>query len=163
VAVADGEHEVGPDEQVDLAELDLLDLVQVAGRPQDHEQGVAVALELGPLVGDDGVLDGQLVQAELLGHGQQLGLGRPEQPDPGHRARLVAQPPGGLGHGRGAVHAPPAPVDGGGDDALLHRRRRGGGPGLHRHLGRRRLPLAVGAAGHTPVREQHTRTPLGHD
>ena len=58
----------GPDEDVDLAELDLLDVVEVGGRAKDDEQRVAVALELGPLVGDDGVLDGDLVQAELLGH-----------------------------------------------------------------------------------------------
>src|SRR4029453_9477399 len=84
-------------------------------------------------------------------------------PDPGHRARLVAQAPGGLGHGRGAVDAPPVPVDGGGDDALLHWRGGNGGPGLHRHLRCRWVPLAVGATGNTPVREQHARTPLGHD
>ena len=94
LAVADGEHEVRADEHVDLAELDLLDLVQVAGGAQHHEQGVAVAFQLGSLVGDDGVLDRQLVQAELLGDGQQLRLGRPVEPDPGHRARLVAQAPG---------------------------------------------------------------------
>ena len=58
LAVPDGDDEVGPDEDVELAELDLLDVVEVAGGPQDHEQGVAVALELGPLVGDDRVLDG---------------------------------------------------------------------------------------------------------
>ena len=86
---------------MDLAELDLLDLVQVAGGAQHREQGVAVAFQLGSLVGDDGVLDRQLVQAELLGHGQQLRLGRPVEPDPGHRARLVAQAQGGLGHVKG--------------------------------------------------------------
>ena len=92
-AVADGEHEVRADEDVDLAELDLLDVVEVGGGAQHDEQRVAVALELGPLVGDDRVLDRELVQAELLGDRQELRLGRPEQPDPGHRAGLVAQAP----------------------------------------------------------------------
>jgi hypothetical protein len=148
---------------VDLAELDRLGLVHVASWPQDDEERPVVALQLGPLVGDDGVLDGQLVQAELLGHGQQLGLGRPVQPDPGHRARLVAQAPGGLGHRGRAVDAPAVAVDGGGDDALLHRRGGGGGPGLHRHLGRRWLPLPVRGPADTPVREQDAGTPLGHE
>ena len=96
--MADGEHEVRADEDVHLAELDLLDVVEVAGGAQHDEQRVAVALQLRPLVGDDRVLDGELVQAELLGDGQQLRLGRPVQADPGHRARLLAQQ-------RGAVSA----------------------------------------------------------
>ena len=145
----DGEHEVGADEHVDLAEVDLLDVVEVAGGAQHHEQGVAVAFQLGPLVGDDRVLDGQLVQPELLGHGQQLRLGRPVQPDPGHGVRLVAQALVGLGQRRGAVDPPAVPVDGGGDHALLHRRGHGRGPRVHRQLRRRWLPVAVGAtAGH---------------
>ena len=65
-------HEVRADEDVDLAELDLLDVVEVAGGAQHDEQGVAVALQLRPLVGDDGVLDRQLVQPELLGDGAEL-------------------------------------------------------------------------------------------
>ena len=90
-AVADGEHEVRSDEDVDLAELDLLVLVEVGGRAQHDEQRVAVALELRPLVGDDRVLDRDLVEAELLGDGQELGFGRPEQPDPRHGPGFVAQ------------------------------------------------------------------------
>ena len=100
LAVSDGEHEVAADEQVDLAELDLLDVVEVAGGPQHDEERVAVAFQLGPLVGDDRVLDGELVQPELLGHGQQLRLGRPVEADPGHGVGLLAQLLVGLGEGR---------------------------------------------------------------
>ena len=95
--MADGDHEVPADEDVDLAELDLLDVVEVAGRPQDDEQRVAVAFELRPLVGDDRVLDRQLVQVELPRHRGEL-LRRPVQADPSHRPRLVAQPHGGAPH-----------------------------------------------------------------
>ena len=67
-AMADRQHEAGADEDVDLAELHLLDVVQVRRGAKDDEERVAVALELRTLVGDDRVLDRELVQAELLGH-----------------------------------------------------------------------------------------------
>ena len=165
LAVADGEHEVRADEDVDLAELDLLDLVEVAGGAQHHEQGVAVALQLGALVGDDRVLDGQLVQAELLGDGQQLA------PRPAGTARSRPWCRGWSRRRRAAsatveraVDPAAVAVDGGVDDALLHRRGGVLGPRLHRHLGRRRLPLPVGAAAEaqTAVRAQDTGTALGH-
>ncbi len=162
LAVPDGQHEVRADEHVDLAELDLLDVVEVAGGAQHHEQGVAVAFQLGPLVGDDGVLHRHLVQPELLRDGQELGLGRPVQPDPGHRARLLPQPPRGLRHRGRVLHAPAFAVDGGGDDALLDGRGDRGGPRLHRHLGRRRAPPVVGGARGTPVGRQDAGTPVGH-
>lgn len=85
-SVADGDHEVGSDEDVQLAEVDLLGRVQVAGCAQHHEQGVAVAFQLGSLVSLQRVLDRQRVQVELFGDGQQLGLGRPVQADPRHPA-----------------------------------------------------------------------------
>ena len=88
--MADRYHEVLPHEDVDLPELDLLGGIQVAGWPQDHEQGLAVALQLWPLVGLHGVLDGQLVELELLGYGGELLLGRPVETDPCHPA-LFAQ------------------------------------------------------------------------
>ena len=83
--MADREDEVRSDEDVDLAELDLLLLVQVRGGPEDDEQRVAVALQLWPLVRDDRVLDRELVQAELLGDGPELRVGGSEQADPGER------------------------------------------------------------------------------
>ena len=67
LAVTHGQHEVGPDEDVHLAELDLFDLVDVARRTQHDEQDVVVPLDLRALVGDDRVLDRELVQPELFG------------------------------------------------------------------------------------------------
>src|SRR5215204_4931513 len=80
--VADRDHELGADEEHDLAELDGVVGVDVAGGLEDHEQGVVVDLELGPLVGVDGVLDGQLVQVELAPDRVELRLVRLVQPDP---------------------------------------------------------------------------------
>ena len=65
------------DEDVHLAELDRLRLVEVPGRAQDAEQRVAVALELRALMGVDRVLDGELVQVELArDRGELLRVGR---------------------------------------------------------------------------------------
>ena len=63
LAVPDADDEVAAHEQVDLAGLDGVVLVDVPERLEDQEQPVVVALELGPLVGLEGVLDGQRVQA----------------------------------------------------------------------------------------------------
>ena len=83
----DRHHEVRAGEYVQLAELDLLGLVEVAGRPQHGEQGVAVALQLGALVRRDRVLHGQRVQAELRRRPPRSpsSVG-PVQADPGHAA-----------------------------------------------------------------------------
>jgi hypothetical protein len=62
LAGADGEHEVAADEDVDLAEVDLFDVVEVAGGAQHDEHGVAVAFQFRRLVRDDRVFDGQFVQ-----------------------------------------------------------------------------------------------------
>ncbi len=161
-----------PDEQVHLAELDLLDVVEVARCPEHDEQGLAVALELGPLVGDDRVLDGQLVQPELLGDGQQLALGRPEEADPGHRSRAIAQLAHGFGHGVRTPDPCAALVQRRVDQALIgssaHARRSGLHRDLWRGLGRscrrtsRRAPgwkLKTDASlGHHPPPVAPTRT-----
>ena len=73
-AVAAGEDEIRADEDGDLAQH------EVVGRADLHhvqhgEQGVVVLLDLRPLVAVAGVLDRELVQAELLLHLRQL-LGR---------------------------------------------------------------------------------------
>ena len=65
LGVADGDDELRAGEDVHLAELDRLGLVDVAGGSKDEEQRVAVTLELGPLVRLHGVLDRELVQLEL--------------------------------------------------------------------------------------------------
>ena len=73
-AVANGDDEVLADEYVDLAELDLLFLVEVSRGAQHDEERVVVAFQLRSLVGDDRVLDGELVKREFLGHGKKLGF-----------------------------------------------------------------------------------------
>ncbi len=72
VAVADGDDEAGVDEEHQLADLDHLLGVHVAGGLDDDEQGLAVELDLGPLVGLDRVLDRQLVEVELAGDRLEL-------------------------------------------------------------------------------------------
>src|SRR5215211_700878 len=84
LAVAYGHHEVFSHEYVDFAELDPLLLVQVTGRFEHDEEGLPVALQLGPLVGLRRVLDRQPVQAELRGYGRELLFRRPVEPDPCH-------------------------------------------------------------------------------
>ncbi len=96
LAVPHRDHEVGTDEHVDLAGLDGVLLVDVPERLEDQEEAVLVALELGPLVGLDRVLDGQRVQAEDLGDRVQLrllGLVQPTQTKSSgpHRSRTAAR------------------------------------------------------------------------
>jgi hypothetical protein len=59
-------------------ELDhLADVAEGAGRlvaDRDHEQGVVVDLQPGPLVRGDGVLDGQFVEVEFAPDRVELGL-----------------------------------------------------------------------------------------
>lgn len=105
--MADRDQEVRADEDVELGEVDLLLGVEVAGGAQDDEEGVAVALQLGALMGLQGVLDGEFVEVELGGQGVQFGLRRTVQADPGHPVGLLAQLPEGLGEGGGeAIRRP---------------------------------------------------------
>jgi hypothetical protein len=96
LAVPHGDHVVRPDEDHDLAGVDDLAgrgqpvVLHVPGGGQHHEQDVVVALELGPLVGVDGVLDGQRVQPVVLGDGAQLVLGRRVEPEPDEAAPVTA-------------------------------------------------------------------------
>ena len=113
--MADGDHELRAGEDVHLAELDGLGLVDVAGRAQDAEQGVAVALELGPLVRVDRVLDRELVQRELARDLGELLARRAVEADPGDPAAVAA----GRSHVREVLRLgdPLAvAVDGTGDD-----------------------------------------------
>ena len=83
VAVAHGDDELRADEDRDLPEHDRLRLVDVAGRPQDEEQAVAVALELRALVRLDCVLDSELVEVELARDRGELLLARLVEAEPG--------------------------------------------------------------------------------
>ena len=88
LAVADRDHEVGADEDHDLAGLDDLPglghrlVLDVVHRLEDQEQRLVVALQLRPLVGVHRVLDGQFVQSEHVGDGLHLVLVGFVQADP---------------------------------------------------------------------------------
>jgi len=74
--VAHRDDEVVAEEDQDLAELDHLGGIDVAGRLQHHEDRVVVDIELRSLVRRDGVLYSQLVQLELPLDRLELLLGR---------------------------------------------------------------------------------------
>ena len=81
-ALAHGDDEAGADEDRDLAELDLLALVDVArGAQHDERDAALVGLDLGPQVEALRVLDGELVQAEDVLHAREL-LRRTARPCP---------------------------------------------------------------------------------
>jgi hypothetical protein len=83
LAVANGHDEPVPDEDLDLAELDLVALLLVRRRLQHNEQRIAVDLDLRSLMRLDRVLDRQLVEAELAPHGVELLRRRRMEADPG--------------------------------------------------------------------------------
>ena len=85
-AVPDGDDELVADEQADLAGLDGVLLVDVPERLQHDEQRVGVALHLGPLMGGEGVLDGERVQVVEVGDRLELVAGR-ARGDPPRRSR----------------------------------------------------------------------------
>ena len=90
LSVAHGEEEVVAQEDEDLAELHHLALVDIARRLEDDEDQALVYVELGPLVGVDGVLDCQRVEDELALERIELPLSRLVEADPGELPRLPA-------------------------------------------------------------------------
>src|SRR4051794_10283383 len=120
VAVPHGDHIVLAEEDHDLAGVDDLAgggevlVLHVPRRLEHHEQVVVVALQLGPLVGLDGVLDRQGMQPVPLGDRVQLGLGRLVEPQPDEapgRAGLGEGVVGGGARLPPAVHVPRAVDD----------------------------------------------------
>ncbi|GAA3058756.1 hypothetical protein GCM10020000_47000 [Streptomyces olivoverticillatus] len=101
-AMADGDHEVGAGEDHDLAGVDDLAgggqllVFDIGDGLEDGEEDVAVALQLGPLVGLDGVLDGQRVEVEHLGDLGELRLGRLVQAEPQEAVAVFAYLPDGF-------------------------------------------------------------------
>ena len=92
----DRDHEVRADEDHHLTGLDHLAgagqlvVLDVTSGLEDREQRVAVPLELGPLMGGDGVLDGERMQREFgcdVGEFRLVGLVEPD-PDEGVGATL---------------------------------------------------------------------------
>ncbi len=89
--MADHDRVAGAEEDVDLAELDLLLGVVVARGPQDDEVGLVVVLELRALVGVARVLERQLVQAEDLPDALELLAGRLVQAEPDELVAALAE------------------------------------------------------------------------
>ena len=75
---------------MDLAELDLFLRVVIARGPQNDEKGIAVVLELRPLMRFPCILERQLVETERRAYVVQLLFTRLLQPDPGEA--VVAAP-----------------------------------------------------------------------
>ena len=97
---------------------------------RDDEQGLAILLDLGPLMGVAGVLDGELVQVELLLHrAEQRHVGF-VQPDPDHMSGLG--PPGRRLADGDIGDTPSVDIGAGSDDALGGHRFewRGGSDGI---------------------------------
>ena len=115
VSVAHGDDELRADEDRDLPEHDRLRLVDVASRPQDKEQVVAVVLELRALMSLDGILDRELVEIELARDRCELLLAGFVEAEPRDRIAGLA---GGvqLGKAVGLCRALAVAIDGAVDD-----------------------------------------------
>src|SRR4029450_4929976 len=85
----------GAHEDVGLAEHRAVVLAIHLRGAESHEERVPVALQLGPLMGEQGVLDGQLVETELALHGLEELRARLVEAEPHEAVRL----PEGLAEG----------------------------------------------------------------
>jgi hypothetical protein len=144
---------------VQLAELDLLDIVQITSGVQYDEQRVVVPLELGALMGDDGVFDRELVQRELRCYGADEALIGSVEPDPRHAAQLSVKARVGLGQAGWGRDPVTVDVHGAVHDAAVAvgrwvRTR------LRSRLGRRQA--VRGTAGSSGERSQGGQATLGH-
>lgn len=98
LAVPDGHDVPRTDEDAELAGLHGVTLVDVPEGAQDDDDRLAEPLDLGPLVGLEGVLDGELVQVEQALDAAHLGVRRIVQADPAEALAVVVD---GLGNGLG--------------------------------------------------------------
>ena len=87
--VANGDDEIRTEKDVQFAEFDLFGLVDVPRGPENDEQLFGVPFQFRPLVGCDGVLDGEPVQAELVCHSHDFGDLGSVQADPCHSVPLA--------------------------------------------------------------------------
>lgn len=83
----DADDVAGADEQMRLAEGDAA--VDQLGGARDDEQGIAILLDLRPLVRMLGILDRQIVQMELRLYAQQKIAVRLQKSDPDDMVRLL--------------------------------------------------------------------------
>ena len=109
----DADDVAGADEQMRFAERDAP--VDQLCRAGNDEQRVAILLELRPLVRMLGILDGKVMQVELLLHAVQQLAVRLEQADP-HDMPFLARPFACL-LDRDVGDAPAIGIDAGGNDA----------------------------------------------
>jgi hypothetical protein len=86
--VPDGDDVFFADKDVDLAKVDLLDVVTVLGGPKHEEQALAVVFQFGALMPGERVFNGQGVKVEFLAAGLQFGGILPLAPDPRHPLAL---------------------------------------------------------------------------
>ena len=110
LAVAHRDHEVGGDEDRDLAELDHLFGVDVARGLDHHVDRVPVLLDLRPLVRPHRILDRQLVQPELGRDRLELLLARLDHAEPDESPLFLRRLAGPL-H-RELALPPPSPLVG---------------------------------------------------
>lgn len=114
VPAGEAHHLAGLDDLAARGELGVLDVVDGL---EDGEESVVVPLQLRPLVGVDGVLDGERVEAELAGDTGEFLLGRLVQADPGEAALLAHLEHRLVRRAAGAgLHAPSVAVDRAVDD-----------------------------------------------
>jgi hypothetical protein len=89
-AVLDGDHEVLPGEQHDLAGDQLGPGLVVVQRLEHDEEAFVVDVKFGALVGVDRVLDRERVRSEVEREVVELVVGRLAQPEPDEAARCAA-------------------------------------------------------------------------
>jgi hypothetical protein len=86
-AVADGQDVIRADENIDLADFQLISFH--VHQMHDRKHGIAVFLDLGSLMAMARVLHREIVQAELVLHLLQLALGCVEQSHPDKAVRAL--------------------------------------------------------------------------
>jgi hypothetical protein len=97
-AMLHGHHEVISRKQHDLATVDLCSLIVIAERLEHDEQALVVDVELGALVGVNGVLDREGVRGEVEGEVVELIERRFMQAEPDEAVRNAPRFGDGLRH-----------------------------------------------------------------
>jgi hypothetical protein len=142
LAVPDRDHEIGTDEDHDLAGLDDFagqrhrHVFDVVDGLEDQEQRLVIAFQLRPLVGAHGIFDGKFVQAEHVGHGLHLVLVGFVQADPDEGVLAVGLEFVDLVQRRGVGVFAGQPVTVGIDAAVHHGARDGDMDAVGIRLGR---------------------------
>jgi len=110
-AVANRDHEVASEEDMQFAELHLLFGIEVPSGPEHDEEGRSVALDLGALMGENRVFDREFVQAELASERRELLGGGAVEADPGHSAGAGVERRKGIAERCGRLDAASVLID----------------------------------------------------